>query len=484
MENNNKDYNASDNTNNSSNNNNNNKNHIKISTELYNRVKDNIDNTYICLDNIQKIHFEELSEIYNFIFNIKYIFKRKSDLVNEFIIRLLDNGYSICGNGILSILNDYGFIRSEYNGFITSEDNVFVSSKLCNYYGLRSGDYIKYIVFHRSKEEKRLSARDITHIHGIPIKNMKIRKLFDEITPEYPKEKFKLTENLDQLSPNAEYALRLIDMVAPFGKGQRMLISAEPKSGKTMLLHFLIESIIYNHDETDVVLLLISERPEEITDVKKKIKKILDKKGIHTNKQRNIRVFYADFTKKPNIQVDLAELCVKYVESLFTLGRHVALFIDSLTRLTRAFNNVASNSGRSLSGGVDANALYRAKSMFGRARNTLYEGSVTVSGTGLTGTKSRMDELIITEFIGTGNSEINLSRKIADKGIFPAIDIPESGTRRTDKLCTMRNDAMYKFRSFSQNMTNINALKIMLAKLKEIPDNEKICEDLSKLKVS
>ena len=445
---------------------------ITLSEQLLKVLQDELDESYITINKIQSIPFEELLKINNSLAKIQYIFNKKSDLINQFLLNLSMSGYNICGYGIISIINNenYGFIRSEENGYISSNDNVFLPSKIITRYGLRDGDHIRYLTKSFQNQEKRTSVHEVTHIHEY-LSNEEIvteRRLFNEITPDYPNERF----NLSIKNSNIKYAnintLRMIDIFCPIGKGQRGLIVAPPKSGKTTVFHDIAEAISKNYENTITLVLLVSERPEEITEAKRR----LGKKS---------KIFYADFNEAPIKHIQVTQLCINYAKRLLELKKDVVIFLDSVTRLARSYNATTMNSGRSLSGGVDASALYQAKTIFGSARNSLY-GSITVLATCLIDTGSKMDEVIFEEFKGTGNMEIILNRTIAEQGIFPAIDIQKSSTRRIDLLYARHKiTIIYKLREFLQNLKNNDAIKVMISKFKETNNNNELFEKISNM---
>ena len=454
-------------------NNNDNNQKFNITKQLIERFIDSVDKEYISLNKIQAVPFEELFDIYTNITTYDENFNQKSDLVNQIIFIFSSLGYKTCGYGIVNLVETYGFIRAENNGYIASNDNVFISSKLIIQYRIRDGDYIRYTtkIFHET--EKRISVGIVTHIHGYESNNLQIRRrrLFNEIVAEYPRERFKLSdhENTYKTEVNNINTLRMLDIFAPIAKGQRCLVVAPPKSGKTIIIQNIASSIANNYPEIIIVVLLISERPEEITEVKRKLGDCAV-------------IFYADFCATPAKHVQVAELCISYARRLFELEKNVVLFIDSATRLARAYNSMITNSTRSLSGGVDPTTLLKLKASCGAARNSKF-GSFTIIVTCLIDTGSRMDEIIYQELKGTGNMELELSIIIAAAGIFPAINIHKSGTRRDDLLYPKyKIDIINKLKGFLANLKNEDALKVMFSKFKETKDNNSLFEKIADIK--
>ena len=385
----------------------------------------------------------------------KDIPERQYDENGEPIIdyKLTNEGDQIV-EGILDIMPDgYGFLRGET--FLSSEKDVYISMVQIRRFKLDSGDIVKGIS--RLKEgEKFPSLIFVGEVNGEhPEKAMK-RKRFDELTPIYPNERLKLE------TVSNDYATRIIDLMSPIGKGQRGMIVAPPKFGKTTLLKKVANSISKNNPEVILMVLLIDERPEEVTDMKRSIKgKVID----------------STFDELPDHHVKVAEMVIERAKRLVEQGKDVVILLDSITRLTRAYNLVIPSSGRTLSGGIDPAALHKPKKFFGAARNIEFGGSLTILATALVETGSRMDDVIFEEFKGTGNMEVHLDRKLSEKRIFPAIDINKSGTRREDLLLTPKErDAVFALRKAMNSMPVADVTEQVISQMTQTKDNNQFID--------
>lgn len=369
--------------------------------------------------------------------------------------KLTNDGDEIV-EGILDILPDgYGFLRGE--NFLSSDKDVYISMIQIRRFKLDTGDVIKGIS--RYKEgEKFPSLIFVGEVNGEhPEKAMK-RKRFDELTPIYPNEKLKL-----ETSSN-DYATRIIDLMCPIGKGQRGMIVAQPKVGKTTLLKKVANSISQNNPETELIVLLIDERPEEVTDMKRSIKG---------------QVIHSTFDELPEHHVKVAEMVLERAKRLVEHGKDVVILLDSITRLTRAYNLVIPSSGRTLSGGIDPAALHKPKKFFGAARNIEFGGSLTILATALIDTGSRMDDVIFEEFKGTGNMEVHLDRKLSERRIFPAIDINKSGTRREDLLLTPKEkETVFALRKAMNSMPVADVTEQVIFQMTQTKNNEEFIEKM------
>ena len=375
------------------------------------------------IKNISKLKKEELVQVLEQVINSETISTTEITKKNETDIKEDENnnqeGYKLTNEGdeivegILDILPDgYGFLRGE--NYLSSPKDVYISVIQIRRFKLDKGDVIKGIA--RCKEgEKFPSLIFVGEVNGESPEKAARRKRFDELTPIYPTERIKLETD------SKEYAMRMIDLICPIGKGQRGMIVAPPKVAKTTLLKKIANSITVNHPEIELIVLLIDERPEEVTDMKRSIKG---------------DVIYSTFDELPEHHVKVAEMVLERAKRLTEHGKDVIILLDSITRLARAYNLVIPPSGRTLSGGLDPAALHKPKKFFGAARNIENGGSLTILATALVETGSRMDEVIFEEFKGTGNMEVHLDRSLSEKRIFPAIDINKSGTRREEKLLT------------------------------------------------
>ena len=377
--------------------------------------------------------------------------ERKYDANGEPIVDYkLTNENDVIVEGILDILPDgYGFLRGD--NYLSSPKDVYLSPIQIKRFRLDNGDIVKGIS--RLKEgEKFPSLIFVGELNGEhPEKAMK-RKRFDELTPIYPTEKLKL-----ETVPN-EYAMRMIDLISPIGKGQRGMIVAQPKVGKTTLIKKIANSITTNNPEVELIVLLIDERPEEVTDMKRSIKG---------------QVIYSTFDELPEHHVKVAEMVLERAKRLIEQGKDIVILLDSITRLARAYNLVIPSSGRTLSGGLDPTALHKPKKFFGAARNIENGGSLTILATALVDTGSRMDDVIFEEFKGTGNMEVHLDRKLSEKRIFPAIDINKSGTRREDLLLTPEEkETVFALRKAMNSMPVADVTEQILSLMTQTKNNK------------
>ncbi len=358
--------------------------------------------------------------------------------------------------GILDILPDgYGFLRGE--NFLSTPKDVYVSVVQIRRFRLETGDMVKGISRYREGEKfpSLIFVGEVNNEH--PEKAMK-RKSFDELIPIFPNEKLKL-----ETVPN-EYAMRIIDLISPIGKGQRGMIVAQPKVGKTTLLKKVANSIVTNNPDVELIVLLIDERPEEVTDMKRSIKG---------------QVIHSTFDELPEHHVKVAEMVLEHAKRLVEHGRDVVILLDSITRLTRAYNLVIPSSGRTLSGGIDPAALHKPKKFFGAARNIEFGGSLTILATALVDTGSRMDDVIFEEFKGTGNMEVHLDRKLSERRIFPAIDINKSGTRREDLLLTPKEkETVFALRKAMNSMPVSDVTEQVISLMTQTKNNDEFIDKI------
>ena len=358
--------------------------------------------------------------------------------------------------GILDILPDgYGFLRGE--NFLSTPKDVYVSVVQIRRFRLETGDMVKGISRYREGEKfpSLIFVGEVNNEH--PEKAMK-RKNFDELIPIFPNEKLKL-----ETVPN-EYAMRIIDLISPIGKGQRGMIVAQPKVGKTTLLKKVANSIVTNNPDVELIVLLIDERPEEVTDMKRSIKG---------------QVIHSTFDELPEHHVKVAEMVLEHAKRLVEHGRDVVILLDSITRLTRAYNLVIPSSGRTLSGGIDPAALHKPKKFFGAARNIEFGGSLTILATALVDTGSRMDDVIFEEFKGTGNMEVHLDRKLSERRIFPAIDINKSGTRREDLLLTPKEkETVFALRKAMNSMPVSDVTEQVISLMTQTKNNDEFIDKI------
>ena len=363
--------------------------------------------------------------------------------------------------GILEILPDnYGFLRSSDFNYISSPDDVFVSTNQIRNYGLKTGDTVKALVRLPKEGEKYFSLQKALEVNGRDLAFIKDRVSFEYLTPLFPQEKFNLA------GKNSTLSTRIVDLFAPIGKGQRAMIVAQPKTGKTMLLKDIANSISANHPEAYMMILLIDERPEEVTDMQRSV---------------NAEVIASTFDEAAEKHVKVANLVLSKAQRMVECGHDVVILLDSITRLARAYNTVTPASGKILSGGVDANALHRPKRFFGAARNIEGGGSLTIIATALIDTGSKMDEVIFEEFKGTGNMELQLDRKIANKRIFPAVDLSMSSTRKDDLLHDeITQQRMWILRKHLSDMNPVEAMEFVEKHMKDTLNNEEFLMSMNK----
>jgi len=355
--------------------------------------------------------------------------------------------------GVLEMMPDgYGFLRSSDYNYLSSPDDIYLSQSQIRLFGLKTGDTVKGVVRPPKEGEKYFPLVKVLKINGHDPQVVRDRISFEHLTPVFPKEKFRLAER------NSTISTRIIDLFSPIGKGQRGMIVAQPKTGKTMLLKDVANAIAANHPEVYMIVLLIDERPEEVTDMQRSVK---------------AEVVASTFDREPQEHVKIANIVLEKAKRLVECGHDVVILLDSITRLARAYNTVQPASGKVLSGGVDANALQKPKRFFGAARNVENGGSLSIIATALTETGSKMDEVIFEEFKGTGNMELQLDRRIANKRIFPAIDLVSSSTRRDDLLLDENTvQRMWIMRKYLADMNPVEAMDFIFDRFKKTQNNE------------
>lgn len=387
----------------------------------------------------------------------------KHDLVFAILKCLADQGGIIVGEGVLEILPDgYGFLRAYEANYVPGADDIYVSPNQIRKFGLRTGDTITGPMRSPKKGERYFALTNINLVNGLEASKNRYRMHFDDLTPLYPNKKIKLEIGEEA---GKDLSSRVIDIVTPLGRGQRALVVAPPRTGKTILMHNIAHSITANHPDIYLIVLLIDERPEEVTDMARSVKG---------------EVVSSTFDEPSSRHVQLAEMVIEKAKRLVESKRDVVILLDSITRLARAYNNISPSSGKVLSGGVDSNALPRCKRFFGAARNIEEGGSLTIIATALIETGSRMDEVIFEEFKGTGNSEIVLDRKISDKRTFPAIDVTKSGTRKEELLVDKTTlTKMWVLRRIINPMGTIEAIEFLIDKLKFTKSNEDFFEQMN-----
>ena len=367
--------------------------------------------------------------------------------------RMYDFGDVLRGEGVLEIMPDnYGFLRSSDYNYLASPDDIYVSQSQIKLFGLKTGDVVEGVIRPPREGEKYFPLVKVFRINGLEPSVARDRVPFEHLTPLFPDEKFTLCNG-----HNDNMSARVVDMFAPIGKGQRALIVAQPKTGKTILLKDIANSIAANHPEAYMIMLLIDERPEEVTDMARSVK---------------AEVIASTFDEPAEHHVKIASIVIEKAKRMVECGQDVVIFLDSITRLARAYNTVAPASGKVLSGGVDANALHKPKRFFGAARNIENGGSLTIVATALIDTGSKMDEVIFEEFKGTGNMELQLDRNLSNKRIFPAVNIVASSTRRDDLLLDQTTlDRMWILRKYLSDMNPIEAMEFVKDRLENTQDN-------------
>jgi transcription termination factor Rho len=360
----------------------------------------------------------------------------------------------IINTGVLEIMQDgYGFLRSPDYNYLSSPDDIYVSPSQIKLFALKTGDTVTGAIRPPKEGEKYFALIKVDSVNGLTTDQIRDRVPFQYLTPLFPDEKLNLSSN----NPT-EYSTRVLDLFAPIGKGQRGMIVAQPKTGKTVLLKEVANAIAKNHPECYLMILLVDERPEEVTDVARSV---------------NAEVVSSTFDETADHHVKVSNMVLEKAKRMVECGHDVVVLLDSITRLARAYNTVAPSSGKILSGGVDANALHKPKRFFGAARNVENGGSLTILATALIDTGSKMDEVIFEEFKGTGNMELVLDRKLANKRIFPSIDIPASGTRREDLLMSKEElQRIWILRKFMSDMNSIEAMEFLLDRMKGTKSNE------------
>ena len=360
---------------------------------------------------------------------------------------------TIGSEGVLEIMSDgYGFLRSSDYYYLASPDDVYVSPSQIKLFGLKTGDTIKGEIRPPKENEKYFALLKVDTVNGRKTEEIRDRIAFEHLTPLFPEEKLILTNGPSQ------YSTRILSLFSPIGKGQRGMIVAPPKTGKTVLLKEIANVIAKNHPEVYLIVLLVGERPEEVTDMSRNV---------------NAEVIASNFDEQPEHHTKVANMTLEKAKRMVECGHDVVILLDSITRLARAYNTVSPSSGKILSGGVDANALHKPKRFFGAARNVENGGSLTILSTALIETGSKMDEVIFEEFKGTGNMELQLDRKLANRRVYPAIDIPASGTRREELLLTKEElSRVWILRKFMADMTSSEAMDFLLEKMQGTRNNE------------
>jgi transcription termination factor Rho len=392
---------------------------------------------------------------------------RKQEILFAILKKLAEKNEQISASGVLEVLQDgFGFLRAIESNYLPGPDDIYVSPSQIRRFGLRTGDSVEGEIRAPKDAERYFALLKVNKINFDEPEKMRNKIAFDNLTPLYPNKRIKLEIETTKIEKRPDNTARLIDLVSPIGKGQRSLIVSPPRAGKTMILQNIAQSITANHPEIYLMVLLIDERPEEVTDMQRSVKG---------------EVVSSTFDEPASRHVAVAEMVIEKAKRLVEHKKDVVILLDSITRLGRAYNAVVPSSGKVLTGGVDANALQRPKRFFGAARNVEQGGSLTIISTALIDTGSRMDEVIFEEFKGTGNSELILDRKVADKRIYPALDITRSGTRR-EELLFAKDDLskMNVLRRIISPMGTMDGIEFLISKIKDTKNNSDFFTSMNK----
>ena len=409
---------------------------------------------------LQKLTVKELHKMCDSLGFKDYSGLRKQDLIKSILQTKAKNKETIFGEGVLEVLSDgYGFLRSPDYSYLPGPDDIYVSHSQIKKFHLKTGNLVSGQIRPPKDNERFFALLKVETVNGINPHESRGLVHFENLTPLYPDEIIKLETDAENIST------RTIDLLAPIGKGQRGLIVAQPKTGKTILLQKIANAISTNDPSINLIILLIDERPEEVTDMARSVK---------------AEVVASTFDEPATRHVQVAEMVIAKAKRCVETGENVVILLDSITRLARAYNTVIPHSGKILSGGVDSNALHKPKRFFGAARNVENGGSLTIISTALIDTGSRMDEVIFEEFKGTGNQELMLDRDLSDKRIYPSINVNRSSTRREDKLLGKKDlSRVWLLRKIINDMTNVEAMEFLLEKLKRTKHNREFLDSMS-----
>ncbi|MGE4546466.1 MAG: transcription termination factor Rho [Desulfurella sp.] len=412
------------------------------------------------IEDLKKKKLVELIEIAKAL-EIAIASKKKEQLIFEITKKMSEKEGVSYGEGVLEILPDgFGFLRSQKNNYLPSQNDIYVSPSQIKRFALRTGDFVSGQIREPKDNEKYRALLRVEAVEFEDPEHMKERDYFDNLTPLYPMDRIKLEVTKDNI------AMRVMDLITPIGKGQRGLIVAPPRTGKTVLLQNIANSISQNHPEVVMMVLLIDERPEEVTDMARSVK---------------ADVISSTFDEPPDRHIQVAEIVLERAKRLVERKLDVVILLDSITRLARAYNAVIPPSGKVLSGGLDSNALQKPKRFFGAARNIEEGGSLTIIATALIDTGSRMDDVIFEEFKGTGNMELHLDRNLSDRRIFPAIDVTRSGTRKEELLIPKEDlNRLWILRKVLMEMNDVDAMAFLLEKLSKTQSNKDFLESMNK----
>ena len=409
---------------------------------------------------LQALTVKELQKFAGDLGSTEFSGMRKQDLIKEILGIQAKKKGNIFASGVLEVLPDgYGFLRSQDYSYLPGPDDIYVSHSQIKRFKLRTGHQISGQVRPPKDNERFFALLRVDTVSGEAPEKTRNIIYFDNLTPLFPEEHIKLE------TTQKEYSTRTIDLLAPIGKGQRGLIVAQPKTGKTMLLQKIANAITTNDTDIQVIILLIDERPEEVTDMSRSVDAV---------------VIGSTFDEPAERHVQISEMVIEKAKRMVESGQDVVILLDSLTRLARAYNTVIPHSGKILTGGVDSNALHKPKRFFGAARNVEAGGSLTIIATALIDTGSRMDEVIFEEFKGTGNQELVLDRALSDRRVYPSIDVKRSGTRKEDKLMGRKDlSRIWLLRKLLDEMTNVEAMEFLLEKLNHTKSNREFLDSMS-----
>ena len=412
------------------------------------------------VNELQKLRIKELADLASELKIESYSGLNKQELIVKILEAQSEKDGGVSASGVLEVLNEgYGFLRSPNFNYLPGPDDIYVSPSQIKRFGLRTGHEVGGQIRPPKSKERFYALLKVEEVNGKDPSELRRAILFDNLTPLYPDQKFKLEDNPKDLST------RVMDLISPIGKGQRGLIVAQPNKGKTVLVQKVANAITKNHPEVKMIILLIDERPEEVTDMKRNVE---------------AEVISSTFDEPPERHVAVAEMVIQKARRMVEFGDDVVILLDSITRLGRAHNAVIPHSGKILSGGVDANALRKPKHFYGAARNTEESGSLTILATALIDTGSRMDEVIFEEFKGTGNMELVLDRKLSDRRIYPSFDLIRSGTRKEELLLDKKVLArMWILRKLLNEMSVIEAMEFIQDRMRRTKTNEEFMETMS-----
>lgn len=412
------------------------------------------------INDLQSLKISELTKIAQEHKIPGYSGLKKQELIFRILEAQTQRDGLIFSKGVLEILPDgYGFLRSEDYNYLPGPDDIYISPSQIKRFGLRTGDIVSGQIRPPKDNERFFALLRVEAVNYEDPEKAKEKIIFDNLTPIYPNEKIHLE------AESTNFSMRIMDLLTPIGKGQRGLIVAQPKTGKTILLQKIANSITKNHSEIYLIVLLIDERPEEVTDMERNVK---------------AEVISSTFDEPPERHVQVADMVLEKSKRLVEYGKDVVILLDSITRLARAHNTVVPHSGKILSGGVDSNALHRPKRFFGAARNIEEGGSLTIIATALIDTGSRMDDVIFEEFKGTGNMELVLDRRLTDRRIFPSLDINRSGTRKEELLLNKKElSRVWILRKLLNEMSAIEAMEFLLEKIRRTKNNKEFLQSMS-----